>query len=94
MEGAVAGDHGDCGGRVAPLVSRTGRIAKRCVAGPGPIAQQIAVWHGPRLCSAALKERRAASGAQTYRTTPDVNPALRRGGLISFFRKQRASRPV
>ncbi|SED33051.1 hypothetical protein [Bradyrhizobium erythrophlei] len=29
-----------------------------------------------------------------YRTTPDVNPALRRGGLISFFRKQCASRPA
>ena len=29
-----------------------------------------------------------------YLTTPEVNPALRRGGLISFFRKQRASRPV
>lgn len=32
--------------------------------------------------------------ANAYRTTPDVNPALRRGGLISFFRKQRASRPA
>jgi hypothetical protein len=29
-----------------------------------------------------------------YRTTPEMNPGLRRGGLISFFRKQRASRPT
>ena len=29
-----------------------------------------------------------------YRTTPEMNPALRRGGLISFFRKQRASPPA
>ncbi len=25
-------------------------------------------------------------GIDPYRTTPEVNPALRRGGLISFFR--------
>ncbi len=30
----------------------------------------------------------------SYRTTPDENPALRRGGLISFFRKQCASLPT
>lgn len=29
-----------------------------------------------------------------YRTTPEVNPALRRGGLMSFFRKQCASFPT
>ncbi|SHG13869.1 hypothetical protein SAMN05443248_0426 [Bradyrhizobium erythrophlei] len=29
-----------------------------------------------------------------YRTTPEMNPALRRGGLISFFRKQCASLPT
>ena len=29
-----------------------------------------------------------------YRTTPDVNPALRRGGLMSFFRQQCASLPA
>ena len=29
-----------------------------------------------------------------YRTTPEINPALRRGGLMSFFRKQCASRPA
>jgi hypothetical protein len=29
-----------------------------------------------------------------YRTTPEVYPALRRGGLISFFRKQCASLPA
>ena len=29
-----------------------------------------------------------------YRTTPEINPALRRGGLISFFRKQCASLPT
>lgn len=71
------------------------------------MALSNAEWHGPRLCSAALKERRhsasktrvnalMASGARDrpYRTTPEVNPAFLRGGLISFFRKQRASRPV
>lgn len=30
----------------------------------------------------------------SYRTTPDTNPGLRRGGLISFFRKQRAFLPA
>ena len=30
----------------------------------------------------------------SYRKTPEINPALRRGGLISFFRKQCASRPT
>ena len=29
-----------------------------------------------------------------YRTTPEVNPALRRGGLMSFFKKQCASFPA
>ena len=29
-----------------------------------------------------------------YRTTPEVNPALRRGGLMSFFRKHCASLPA
>ena len=29
-----------------------------------------------------------------YRTTPDVKPGLRRGGLISFFRKHRAAFPA
>ena len=29
-----------------------------------------------------------------YRTTPEINPGLRRGGLISFFRKQCASFPT
>ncbi|SPP91930.1 protein of unknown function [Bradyrhizobium vignae] len=45
----------------------------------------------PRITSCS-----AAPGARDndYRTTPDVNPAFLRGGLISFFRKQRASRPV
>src|SRR6267378_111272 len=36
--------------------------------------------------------RRKAGTTKRYRTTPDMNPALRRGGLISFFRKQCASR--
>lgn len=40
------------------------------------------------------RERNDDGVAAFYRTTPDVNPALRRGGLMSFFRKQRASRPV
>jgi hypothetical protein len=31
---------------------------------------------------------------EDYLTTPEMNPARRRGGLISFFRKQRASRPT
>ncbi|MGY4282526.1 hypothetical protein ACVWXO_001746 [Bradyrhizobium sp. LM2.7] len=43
-------------------------------------------------CFAALAM--TTETAKRYLTTPDVNPAFRRGGLISFFRKQRASRPV
>ena len=30
----------------------------------------------------------------SYRTTPDMNPALRRGGLMSFLRKQCAALPT
>jgi hypothetical protein len=33
-------------------------------------------------------------GQFPYRTTPEVNPALRRGGLMSLFRKQRAALPA
>jgi hypothetical protein len=33
----------------------------------------------------ALLRRRQG---QCYLTTPEVNPGLRRGGLISFFKKQ------
>jgi hypothetical protein len=29
-----------------------------------------------------------------YRTTPEINPAFRLGGLMSFFRKQCASLPA
>ena len=29
-----------------------------------------------------------------YRTTPEKNPGLRRGGLMSFFKKQCASLPT
>ncbi len=29
-----------------------------------------------------------------YRTTPEMKPGLRRGGFISFFRKQCASLPT
>ena len=38
--------------------------------------------------------RAASEMSRPYRTTPDVNPALRRGGLMSFFRKQCASLPA
>ena len=38
-------------------------------------------------------ERRRPDGP-IYRTTPEMNPGLRRGGLIRSFRKQRASLPI
>jgi hypothetical protein len=47
-----------------------------------------------RLVLLVIASAATAVRAGFYRTTPEVNPALRRGGLISFFRKQRASRPV
>ncbi len=31
---------------------------------------------------------------ERYRTTPDVKPGLRCGGLISFFRKHRGAFPA
>ena len=37
---------------------------------------------------------RKSECCRRYRTTPEINPALRRGGLMSFFRKQCASRPA
>ena len=48
---------------------------------------------GEGWCRRRIEERVTVFAAR-YLTTPDVKPALRRGGLISFFRKQRASRPV
>ena len=57
--------------------------AEHCGAEWAPVQQRIT-----SCCAAPGHER------EHYLTTPDVNPAFRRGGLISFFRKQRASRPV
>jgi hypothetical protein len=45
----------------------------------------------------ALKVRKkllARLREDAYLTTPDVKPALRLGGLMSFFRKQCASLPA
>ncbi len=36
----------------------------------------------------ACGRQRMMSPRPPYRTTPEINPALRRGGLMSFFRKQ------
>ena len=86
MEGAVAGDHGAAGG----VQSRR----RPCEADPyrRSIGRQIVgcfVASLPR--DVWVPARRDDS---FYRTTPDVNPALRRGGLMSFFRKQCASLPA
>ena len=81
MEGAVAGDHGAAGG----MKFRSPDGAQR---NPG----SVAAWHSPSDC-AALHPGYAAT-ATRYRTTPEVNPAFRRGGLMSFFRKQCASLPA
>ena len=56
----------------------------------------VAGDHGalPRGVSRSHGRVSPAHPTLAYRTTPDVNPAFRRGGLMSFFRKQRASRPV
>lgn len=58
------------------------------------LATEWSVAWAPALQRSAEGAPRYVRGTKPYRTTPDVKPALRRGGLISFFRKQRASRPV
>jgi hypothetical protein len=83
MEGAVAGDHGDWSG----VSCRRVRKAKRSV--PTTTKQGCR-----EMVGTALRAPLPALRHPFYLTTPDVNPAFRRGGLISFFRKQRASRPV
>ena len=48
-------------------------------------------------CFVATLLAMTAEGAPrspNYLTTPEVNPAFRRGGLMSFFRKQCASLPA
>jgi hypothetical protein len=52
------------------------------------IRDSVAAGYSPRIALRSIR----ATGA--YRTTPEVNPALRRGGLMSFFRKQCASLPA
>ena len=60
-------------------------------------ADAIVVWRGaephhrPVMMGSLRSPRRRMA---VYRTTPEVNPAFRRGGLMSFFRKQCASLPA
>ena len=49
---------------------------------------------GPTLAAAPRQAVTLGHLKDRYLTTPEVNPALRRGGLMSFFRKQCASRPA
>jgi hypothetical protein len=66
---------------------------------PDRAAQSGPEFLGGKLCreGGALEDAVAGThGAAggTYLTTPEINPALRRGGLISFFRKQCAALPT
>ncbi len=82
MEGAVAGDHGAAGLMTPPVIARSDSDEAIHVS-----------TRGDMDCFASLAM--TAGVARTcYRTTPELNPALRRGGLISFFRKQCGSRPA
>lgn len=95
MEGVVAGVEDGCSGRIVSRVpDKTRCEAMRRRAGTQDTTECWVAW-APALQRSA-EGRCIASGArkQAYLTTPDVNPAFRRGGLMSFFRKQRASRPV
>jgi len=86
LEDAVARDHGDRGRVRCPL------YPPRHCEERNDEATQTAAAEAILECFATLAM--TVVRAACYRTTPDVNPAFRRGGLISFFRKQRASRPV
>ncbi|MEY9699243.1 hypothetical protein ACVIWV_008391 [Bradyrhizobium diazoefficiens] len=86
MEGAVAGAHGHCGGVRCLATSWPGLTRPSTRSRDGETTWMPGTSPGMTTVYSTL--------AKSYRTTPDVNPALRRGGLISFFRKQRASRPV
>jgi hypothetical protein len=48
----------------------------------------------PPMADAGFESGSQGIRRGTYRTTPEMNPGRRRGGLISFFRKQCASRPT
>src|SRR5258708_29810051 len=48
----------------------------------------------PSLFELRRTSRSAHPTNNLHRTTPETNPALRRGGFISFFRKQCASLPT
>ena len=89
LEEAVAGDHGAAGGVKFAVV-------------PAKAADPYRVIHRLRklfddfrsLDCLWLWVPAFAGTTVLYRTTPEVNPALRRGGLMSFFRKQRADLPA
>ena len=62
-------------------------IVERCCAGTGACSR--------RRKRLPRRNHRTSKGARWfYRTTPEMKPAFLRGGLISFFRKQCASRPT
>src|SRR5258708_30156994 len=48
----------------------------------------------PSLFELRRTSRSAHPTNNLHRTTPETNPALRRGGFIFFFRKQCASLPT
>jgi hypothetical protein len=72
------------------LCTLRGRRYRRLTLAPERLARAYPVQSFTNWTAPAL----AGAFSESYRTTPDVNPAFLRGGLISFFNKQRASRPV
>jgi hypothetical protein len=89
LENAVARDHGNSGGVRCRLYPPRHCEERRDEAIQTAAAEAILDCFATPATLAMTVVRAAC-----YLTTPDVNPAFRRGGLISFFRKQRASRPV
>ena len=92
LEKAVAGDHGAAGGlKLAVVPAKAGPIAT------ARVAMELLIRPGSTRFPWLWVPARASLGrddGNSYRTTPEVKPALRRGGLMSFFRKQCADLPA
>jgi hypothetical protein len=76
------------------LVSRTRCGTSDAPQSRDPVDDRPRLGSAPRRKSGALRRVRGTSGLRPYLTTPEVNPAFLRGGLMSFFRKHCASFPA
>jgi hypothetical protein len=79
---------------VAGRESTCAHLANYCAARMDKDDFLAATLRNPIHKAIADELYRVALPDECYLTTPEINPALRRGGFISFFRKQCAARPI